>query len=79
MPTEMTYEEALAEGRRVGAGRAADPALMALFCEANIQRAIGAVSPQLMWEGAQKQGLTTRQLLALCEKDPMGAAELMWV
>jgi hypothetical protein len=75
----MTYQEALAEAKRVGVSRCSDPALMASFLDANAQILIGAVSPELMWDGAQKTGLTTKALVALIHKDPIEAAELMWV
>ncbi len=75
----MTYEEALAEARRVGVSRCSDPALMAQFLDANAQTLIGAVSPRLVWEGAQKTGLTTKALAELIRRDNMAAADLMWV
>lgn len=75
----MIYAEALEEAREVGVSRCSDPALMAQFLDANAQLLIGAVSAELMWDGAQKTGLTTRALVALINKDPIEAAELMWV
>ena len=73
------YREALRRGRRVGAGRCDDAAAMALFCEANIQLLLGAVGPQLIWEGAQKQGLTFLQLGKLCSTDPAQVEALQWL
>lgn len=73
----MTYEEALKEAKKVGAARASDAGLMALFCDANLQLLVGAVSPQLVWEGAQKRGMTTRDLATLC-KDPLAVDDLQW-
>jgi hypothetical protein len=35
-----------------------DAALMASFLEGSAQLLLGAVSPKLIWEGAQAQGLT---------------------
>lgn len=75
----MTYQEALAEARKVGVRRCSDPARMAQFLDANALILIGAVSPELMWDGAQKTGLTTKALVALIHKDAIEAAELMWV
>lgn len=74
----MTYEDALAAAKEIGARRAPDPQLMALFCDANLQTLVGAVSPQLVWEGAQKRGLSTKQLAALCATDVMAVSDLMW-
>lgn len=75
----MTYQEALAEAHDVGVSKCSDPALMASFLDANAQILIGAVSPELMWDGAQKTHLTTKALVSLINKDPIEAAELMWV
>jgi hypothetical protein len=74
----MTYEQALEEVRIKGTAHCGDQAYMAQFVAANIQTLIGAVTPQLIWEGAQKLGLTTRQLVDLCATDKLAAAELMW-
>lgn len=76
----MTYEEALAEARRVGVGRCSDPAAMAAFCDSGaLQIAVGAASGQLVWEGAQATGLTFLELGRLCGSDPMAVHNLMWV
>lgn len=75
----MTYEEALAEAAKVGVGRCGDAAAMAQFCDANIQILCGAVSPHLVWEGAQKKGLTFLELGRLAGKDPMAVEALMWI
>lgn len=74
----VSYEEALAAGRAVGASKASDASTMALFCESAIQILCGAVSPKLIFEGAQKKGLTAVQLASLAGRDPNTAAELMW-
>jgi hypothetical protein len=74
----MTYEEALEEARTTGASRASDPALMAMFCDANLQILVGAVAPKLVWEGAQAREMTTQDLAQLCSKNPLEVHELMW-
>ncbi len=74
----MTYDDALADLKNLGAGRASDAAIMAGFCESALQIAVGAVSPRLVWEGAQARGMTTQQLAALCGTDPLAVADLMW-
>ena len=75
---EATYEEALAAGRRNGASHATDAQLMAMFCDTSIQTLCGAVSPQLVWDGARKNGLSTGALGDLAASAPMEVAELMW-
>jgi hypothetical protein len=74
----VTYQEALAEARKVGVRNASDAAKMAQFCDANIQLLCGAVSPQLVWEGAQRKGMTFLELGRLAGKDPMAVENLMW-
>lgn len=73
-----SYEAALTAGREIGASRADDNALMALFCEGPLQTLVGAVSPELVWDGAQRKGLTTRQLGALANSDVMAVSDLQW-
>ena len=73
------YREALNAVGKVGVSRASDEQLMALFCDTSIQITCGAVSPQLVWEGAQKKGLTTNELVKLAHTDPGAVADLMWI
>lgn len=75
----MVFDEALKESKSVGASRCSDAAAMASFCEHTLQLLVGAVSPQLVWEGAMKQGMTFRELAELANRDPMSVADLMWV
>jgi hypothetical protein len=75
----VTYEEALAEAARLGTSKCSDPALMASICKNVLPITVGAIAPQLVWEGAQKQGLTTKQLVALAAKDVMAIDDLMWL
>lgn len=72
------YEAALKRAKDKGVGRCDDAAAMAAFCDANIQLLVGAVSPQLVWEGAQKKGLTLLELGRMV-RDPMAIDDLMWV
>jgi hypothetical protein len=74
-----SYKAALAAGQRIGARRADDNALMALFCDGPLQRLVGAVSPELVWDGAQKQQLTMQQLAALANSDVMAVSDLQWL
>lgn len=74
----MAYEEALAAGRVTGAGRVPDSQLMALFCADTLQTVVGAVAPRLVWEGARKRGMSTKQLAILCATDVIAVSDLMW-
>lgn len=74
----MTFEEALAEAKRAGISRCSDPALMASFCQADIQLLVGTASPKLVWAGAMSRGLTSLQLAQLCATDPKAVADLIW-
>lgn len=78
-PLPVTWEQALAEAHTKGVGRCSDHAAMAAFCDANITRAIGAVSPQLIWEGAMRKNMTLLELGRLAGRDPYACSELMWV
>lgn len=64
--TEFACE--LLAGRETGAAHATDAQLMAMFCEDTLQILVGAYSPRLVWEGAQKAGMDTRELLKLCNR-----------
>lgn len=78
MTAKLTYQDAHAEAKKAGADHASDAALMALFCAGPLQTLVGAVSPQLVWEGAQRAGLTTIELGALCLGDVMAVSDLQW-
>lgn len=78
-PLPVTWEQALAEAKTKGVGRCSDHAAMAAFCDANIQHIVGAVSGQLIWEGAMRKGMTLLELGRLAGRDPIACSELMWV
>lgn len=78
-PLAMTWEQALAEAKEKGVARCSDHAAMAAFCDANITYIVGAVSGQLIWEGAMRQGLSFKELGRLANRDPIACSELMWV
>ena len=73
------YRDALKRAKRDGVGRCDDAAAMASFCEHSIQAVLGAVGPQLIWEGAQKKGLTFLELGKLCSSNPAAVEELQWL
>ncbi|MEV7684047.1 hypothetical protein AB0O64_36760 [Streptomyces sp. NPDC088341] len=78
-PLPMSYAQALAEAEQHSVSKCSDPALMASLCDGPLQTLVGAVAPQLVWEGAQKKGLTSKELLHLCHTDPLAVSELMWL
>lgn len=78
-PLPVTWEQALAEAKEKGVGRCSDHAAMAVFCDASITYIVGAVSGQLIWEGAMRKGMTFRELGRLAGEDPIACSELMWV
>lgn len=73
-----TYEAALKRAKTQGVGRCDDAALMAAFCAHDIQLLVGAVSPQLVWEGAQAKGLATRELAAMANRGWQEVDDLQW-
>lgn len=73
------YAAALKVCRAKGAAHAPNDALMAGLCQDVIQTLAGAVSPQLVWEGAMKKGLTAKELLNLCHDDFMAVDDLQWI
>jgi hypothetical protein len=74
-----TYAAALKRAKAKGVGRCDDAALMAHICKFNIPMLVGAVSPQLVWEGAQTKGLTAKELLAMARRDIMEVDALQWI
>lgn len=73
------YASALKVCRAKGATHAPNDALMAGLCQDVVQILVGAVSPQLVWEGAMKKGLTAKELLNLCHTDFMAIDDLQWL
>lgn len=73
------FEEALARGRHEGAARCDDSALMALYCQDTLPLLVGAIAPKLVWEGAQRSGVTPLQLNELAATEPLKVADLMWI
>lgn len=74
-----SYDQTLKTAKTVGTSHANDAQLMALFCDGALQTLCGAVSPALVWQGAQTKGLSTQELASLANSDAMEVAELMWV
>jgi len=73
------YATALLAGDKAGAVDSTDAQLMAAFCEDVMQILVGTFSPRLVWEGAQKAGLTAMQLHDLCAKKDLSALDdLQW-
>jgi hypothetical protein len=74
-----SYDDALAAANKVGAANATDAEVMARFCATSLQILVGAASPQLVWEGAQKKGMTATELAVLATVKPAAVHELMWL
>ena len=73
------YATALIAGDEIGAANATDAQVMAGFCEDTMQLLVGAFSPRLVWEGAQKAGMTALELHNLCAKKDLDALDdLQW-
>lgn len=73
------YTQALATATKTGVSQCTDAQLMATFCQSSIQTVCGAVSPELVWDGAQKTGMTTLELARLAKRDPRAVEALMWL
>jgi hypothetical protein len=72
------YAEALVAAEKVGGSRCSDAEAMALFCDTSLQILVGAVSPRLVWSGAQARGLTFRELTKLVHDNPLTVVRLQW-
>lgn len=73
------YEQTLKNAQSVGASRANNEEMLALFCAGPLQTLCGAVSPKLVFQGAQTKNLTYSELANLAATDAMAVADLMWV
>lgn len=72
------YQRSLAEARTTSAVQQTDEQAMAALCTDVLPLKLGAISPELTWNGAQAAGLTTKQLVQLVYDDPQAATDLMW-
>lgn len=70
----MTYEKALEQLKRVGAGNAEGLPLLAMTCKA--LSLAHAINPKLAYEGARKLSLNARAVRRL---DPIALGDLMFV
>ena len=74
-----SYEQALADARRVGAAKADDAGQIAQLCNTAVQTVCGAVAPRLVYEGAMKKGLSGKEFGRLMGSDPQQIERLQWV
>lgn len=80
MTTISTYQQTLTQARKIGAARASDAGLIALFCASPaLQQLCGAVSANLVFAGSQSKGLTFREFARLAHDDPAAIEALMWL
>ena len=70
----MTYQEALAEAKRVGATKAAGLPLLAMTLRTLAD--VHAINPELAYHGATQKGLTADKVRKL---DPVSLGDLMFV
>lgn len=73
------YENTLKSAKKTGASRANNEEMIALFCAGPLQTLCGAVSPELVFQGAQTKNLTYSELAHLAGTDAKAVADLMWV
>lgn len=74
-----SYDDALAAANKAGSANATDEGAMAQFCATSLMTLVGAASPQLVWEGAQKKGMTAAELVKLATDKPAAVHDLMWL
>jgi hypothetical protein len=74
-----SYKATLAAANKVGSARATDAGVMAQYCATTLQVMVGAASPELVWEGAQKKGMTALELAELAIENPAAVHDLMWL
>jgi len=72
------YQVALAAARTTPVAQQTDEQAMAALCADVLPFTLGAISPELIWNGAQAKHMTTKQLLELAQHDPHAATDLMW-
>lgn len=73
----MRYDQALKHGAKVGASRAEGDSMLALLCQT--LAAVHAINPQLVYEGAKKQGLAYKEVAKLGADDPVALGDLMFL
>jgi hypothetical protein len=74
-----SYDHELAAANKAGAANATDAGVMAQFCATSLQILVGAASPRLVWEGAQKKDMTAAELAKLATQNPAAVHDLMWL
>jgi hypothetical protein len=70
----MTYEKALEQMKKVGAGKAEGLPLLAMTCQA--LGLVHAINPRLCYDGARKMNLDAKAVRKL---DPIALSNLMFV
>jgi len=74
----MNYQATLKAAKKKGTANCNDNELLALWLQ-NIQFLCGAVSHELVYQGAIKKGLTYREVKKLANENPQAIEDLMWV
>jgi hypothetical protein len=70
----MTYEQALEQVKKIGAGKAEGLPLLAMTCKA--LSLAHAINPKLAYQGARKLNLDAKAVRRL---DPLALGDLMFV
>lgn len=73
----MTYTQALTRAEKIGASKAEGKPLLAMLCRT--LAAVHAINPALVFEGAIKQGIDSKELMKLADTDPVALGHLMFV
>jgi hypothetical protein len=73
----MNYAQALKAGKKIGASKAEGSILLAMLCQS--LACIHAINPALVYKGAVKQGIDSKDLARLADTDPVALGDLMFV
>ena len=63
----MRYKKALQTAAKVGSSQACDDGLLAQVCRS--LSSIHAINPELVYDGAKREGLTARELIKMSPVD----------
>jgi len=69
----MTYKQALKAGQQKAEGKI----LLAMLCKS--LALVHAINPELVYQGAIKQGIDSKALAKLADSDPVALGDLMFV
>jgi hypothetical protein len=73
----MTYKEALKGEKKTGVKNCSEVEFLAGFCQ-TLPLIVGAVSPELVFNGAVKRKLSAKDLSKMAIEAPQDVIDLMW-